>query len=762
MKLKLTPTNISLLAISAFGALVAQELIRTEAQTPTPTGDKFKRKQSNLAARAAANPAALAQPELGGQESLSSAVRSTPPQPRSVSVPKTPDLKASDLAIAELPPPPPSLKASLPAPPRVKDTPIRIKSVGVDQLPIDSIVAASLSSGMPSKSNFAAAEQQSKTKVQSKEIQSKETEAEASEAAFTPASSKNDLEGHRAQPAIQALMQRGIVQTGSDGNFRPDASVSDQQFSSMMQKASSKAAIPIGQIQRPKDIVTQADAATFVYRQLQKAEASKSISAAPVAAQTSTAPLPQLASADLSGLNATPAFSQSIPSVSPSPAAPESRALPPAKTPTEAPRSQVVRVAAAANVDAYTLGAGDRIKVDVFNVGEYSKEYQVLVNGTLNLYRVGNLSVTGMTLKQAERAIAAKYARVLKRPMIDVSLAAARPLNVAIAGEVGRPGSYALDLKDGKFPTVTKLIQEAGGMTRSANPRQVIVRRPQLGGVDREIAVDLWELFQTGNIRQDLTLLDGDTIFIPTSNGVNLAESAQFAAANFATDSAKPINIAVVGEVNRPGPYALEVKAGLPTITQALQTAGGINQMANVRKIEVRRPTRAGTNQTIPIDLWKLLKEGDLSQDLVLQQGDTIAIPTATALDPTEASKLGAASFSPGTMNVNIVGEVTRPGTVQVAANTPLNQAILAAGGFNKDAKKKSVELIRLNPNGTVARREITIDLARGIDENGNPVLQNGDVVVVEKSGAAKFSQTLETVLGPVGRVLPFRFLFGL
>lgn len=759
MKLKLTPTNVSLLALSAVGALVAQELIRTEAQTPTPTGDKFKRKQSNLAARAAANPAALAQPELGGQEFLSSAVRSTPPQPRSVSVPKTPALKAADLAIAELPPPPPppSLKVNPPAPSQMKNIPIRLKSVGVDQLPIDSIVAASLSSGMPSKSKLAAIEQSSKTKAQSKDVQSKDTEAEASESTPT-ASSTNDLKGNRAQPAIQALMQQGIIQT-ADSSFRPDASITDQQFSSLLKQASSNASTPIAQIKRPKDIVTQADAATFVYRQLQKAGASKP--AAPVA-QTGTTPLPQLASADLSGLTATPAFSQNMPSVSPSPATPESRALPPAQTPTEAPRSQAVRVAAAANVDAYTLGAGDRIKVDVFNVAEYSKEYQVLVNGTLNLYRVGNLSVTGMTLRQAERAISAKYARVLKRPMIDVSLAAARPLNVAIAGEVGRPGSYALELKDGKFPTVTKLIQEAGGMTRSADPRQVVVRRPQLGGADREIAVDLWELFQTGNIRQDLTLLDGDTIFIPTSNGVNLAESAQFAAANFATDSAKPINIAVVGEVNRPGPYALEVKAGLPTITQALQTAGGINQMANVRKIEVRRPTRAGTNQTIPIDLWKLLKEGDLSQDLVLQQGDTIAIPTATALDPSEASKLGAASFSPATMSVNIVGEVTRPGAVQVAANTPLNQAILAAGGFNKDAKKKSVELIRLNPNGTVARREITIDLARGIDENGNPVLQNGDVVVVEKSGAAKFSQTLETVLGPVGRILPFRFLFGL
>lgn len=44
--------------------------------------------------------------------------------------------------------------------------------------------------------------------------------------------------------------------------------------------------------------------------------------------------------------------------------------------------------------------------------------------------------------------------------------------------------------KDGKFPAVTKLIQAAGGIARSANPRQVIVRRPQLGGIDLAIAND--------------------------------------------------------------------------------------------------------------------------------------------------------------------------------------------------------------------------------------------------------------------------------
>jgi polysaccharide export outer membrane protein len=98
---------------------------------------------------------------------------------------------------------------------------------------------------------------------------------------------------------------------------------------------------------------------------------------------------------------------------------------------------------------------------------------------------------------------------------------------------------------------------------------------------------------------------------------------------------------------------------------------------------------------------------------------------------------------------------------VEVPLNTPLNQALLSAGGFTRQAKRKNVELIRLNPNGTASRQSVQIDLARGIDSKNNPMLQNGDVIVVDRSGAAKFSDSLDTILNPIGKLNPLRFLFG-
>jgi polysaccharide biosynthesis/export protein len=421
--------------------------------------------------------------------------------------------------------------------------------------------------------------------------------------------------------------------------------------------------------------------------------------------------------------------------------------------------------------NAYVLGAGDRLRIEVFGVPEYTREYQVLVNGSLNLLQASPISVRGLTLKQAETAIAQRYRRTVKRASIDITLLEPRPINVAIAGEVSRPGAYRITLGEvSQLPTLTQLIQQAGGITQSADPQQVILRRPQVSGQLQTLRLNLLDLAQTGNLQQNPVLRDGDMVQIiarsQTSPDMPLADIA-----NFASDVNQPLNIAVVGEVNRPGTYILSsmkaasqatpstLGAGIrPTITQALQQAGGITQIADIRNIAIRRKNNAGQVKNISLDLSKLL-DGDISQDLVLQQNDTIVIPTATSLEAAEASKRNSASFAPNEMRVNVVGEVERPGMMTVVPNTTLNQALLASGGFNRRAKKSNVELIRLNPNGTMTKQSIAINLAQGIDDKNNPMLRNNDIILVDRSGGAKLSDTLDSVLGPLGRLLPFNFL---
>jgi polysaccharide export outer membrane protein len=52
--------------------------------------------------------------------------------------------------------------------------------------------------------------------------------------------------------------------------------------------------------------------------------------------------------------------------------------------------------------------------------------------------------------------------------------------------------------------------------------------------------------------------------------------------------------------------------------------------------------------------------------------------------------------------------------------------------------------------------------LSQGINDKTNPPLRNNDVLVVRRSGLASFSDTLSTVLSPIGGVFTFLRLFGL
>lgn len=432
----------------------------------------------------------------------------------------------------------------------------------------------------------------------------------------------------------------------------------------------------------------------------------------------------------------------------------------------------------------YVLGAGDRLGVDIFGLPDYStKETQVLADGSLNLPLVGNLSVKGLNVKQLTSTLTQRYSRFIRRPIVTVSVLAPRPVKVAIAGEVMRPGSYTVE--NAKVITVTGAIQLAEGLRQSADLSKIQVRRTATaGGQVQLLDINLLKLIDTGDTEQDPLLRDGDTVFIPATTTFDLAQGTKIATSSFVSQSTNPVRVAVNGEVFRPGPYALtggtqgtvssgqgttgQVSGGgtggkgvLPTLTKAIQEAGGITESADIRQIQLTRKTATGT-LTTKVNFIDVLSSGDVAQDIPLQDGDVITVPVATAISPEDYKALTTASIAPATITVNVVGEVERPGALKVPPNTPLNQALLTAGGFSDRAAKGKVELIRLNPNnGTVNRQEIPVDLAKGIDSEQNPILRNNDTVIVAKSNIARAGSRIGQFTGPLFPVFSLLRLFG-
>ncbi len=566
---------------------------------------------------------------------------------------------------------------------------------------------------------------------------------------------------------------------------------------------------------------------------------------------------------------------------------------PQAKT---AQKTAPARAAAPANgnfADSYTLGAGDRLRIDIFNVPEYSGEFFVLGDGAVNLPVIGAIPIQGLTVQKASALLTAYFSRYVKRPIVTISVLAPRPVQFAIAGEVTRAGSYTVPFSgdNRKFPTISQAIQLAGGTTQTANLRQVQVRRAATGRIQ---TVNIFDVLQRGNTSQDISLRDGDTIYIARSEGVSTSDRLRLAGSNLANQDAT-VKVAILGEVGKPGTYTLRGESGAgagstggaqarvtpPTLTEAIKIAGGSTASADLSKIRVRRNTRTGAGQTVPINLLNLLQNGDFGQDIILQDGDTILLPTATQISRVNASLVTASNLgpqaisppkvvvvgevnrpgtytltgagnttnnntqltgtvalptvtnaiqaaagikptadirqiqlirttrtgeqkitldlfkllqqadtnqdiivqegdrifiplaknptasdvdlvasstlSPASIKINVIGETAggRAGTIEVPPNTTLNQAILIAGGFNNvRANKGEIDFIRLNPNGTVTKRMIKLNFARGIDGEGNPRLQNNDTIVIGRNNLTRIGDGFSTILTPFNGLL--------
>ncbi|MDY7012591.1 MAG: SLBB domain-containing protein, partial [Cyanobacteriota bacterium] len=408
----------------------------------------------------------------------------------------------------------------------------------------------------------------------------------------------------------------------------------------------------------------------------------------------------------------------------------------------------------------YYLGGGDRIAIDVFEVPQYSGTYQVPIDGIISLPLIGIVPIGGLTLEQASNLISDRYAAFLKRPIITIRLVSTRPLNVFVSGEVENPGSFSIPLVGGagddpgiQYPTLSEALKAAGGITLASDISQIRVRRRTSGGGEEAFILNLQDFIDTGNARASLTLRDGDEIYVPAATEVSLRQLRQLAALEFAADVNAGRVVSVVGEVERPGTYFLQlaqpgIEGSLPTLTLAIREAGGITPLADIRNVQLRRLTKTGTEQLLEVNLWQLLQSGDISQDTILQDGDTVVIPKASDISAAEAAEVASARFSPDTIQVSIAGEVRAPGTVNLPPNTPLNQALMTAGGFDRSrADNDRVTLIRLNPDGSVLSREVPINLEQGVNEQSNPLLRDNDIIVVGRNTSTAIADSLDDFL---------------
>ncbi len=218
----------------------------------------------------------------------------------------------------------------------------------------------------------------------------------------------------------------------------------------------------------------------------------------------------------------------------------------------------------------------------------------------------------------------------------------------------------------------------------------------------------------------------------------------------------KPGTIYLAGAIKRPGMYQLSTgnqnssigpNASNPIsridlrLSNILSNAGGIKINADLERVQIKRKNRNG-EIILTVNLWKMLKEGDSEQDVMLQSGDSIYIPALEkmALDNEDYALVLNSSIGPETFPVRVIGQLSKPGIYGLQGNSPyLNSAIAMAGGYTLNANKKVVAIRRFTNNTDVSTLYV--------DPNKmDIVLRPNDIIVVSEKKVSKTGRYFENV----------------
>ena len=308
-------------------------------------------------------------------------------------------------------------------------------------------------------------------------------------------------------------------------------------------------------------------------------------------------------------------------------------------------------LAAEATTGGYLLGPGDAIRVNVFQNPDLSLETRVAENGTISFPLIGTVKVGGLTLSAAEKLIAQKLqsGNFVKKPQVNISLTEVRGSQVAVLGLVNKPGRFPLEVSNTRLSDMLAL---AGGVTPEAGGGTAVVTGTRDGKQIRK-EVDIATLFGDETGQKDVTLKNGDVIYVTTGNQVS-----------------------VLGLVNKPGRFPLENSKMY--LTDVLTLAGGLASGAS--DIAILSGQRDGQPFRKEVDLAAIYLSGKPEDNVIVAAGDEVYVHRAPVF--------------------YIYGEAQKPGAYRIERNMTVIQALAQGGGPTARGTERNIKLLRRNAKG--------------------------------------------------------------
>jgi len=231
----------------------------------------------------------------------------------------------------------------------------------------------------------------------------------------------------------------------------------------------------------------------------------------------------------------------------------------------------------------YVLGAGDVIKIQVFQSPDLAVEARVSEAGIISYPLLGAIRVGGLSPNQAERLIASRLrdGNFLQNPQVTLNVLQFRSQQASVLGNVNRPGRYPLETTGMRL---SEVLAMAGGIAQTG--ADTVILMTDRGGKPARIEIDVADMFLTGSADKDVVVRAGDTLYVH--------RMPQFY---------------IYGQVQRPGNFSLE--RGM-TVAQAVAKGGGLTLRGSDKGIRLHRRDTNGSVQVTEPRLDDLMRADDL------------------------------------------------------------------------------------------------------------------------------------------------------
>jgi polysaccharide export outer membrane protein len=231
----------------------------------------------------------------------------------------------------------------------------------------------------------------------------------------------------------------------------------------------------------------------------------------------------------------------------------------------------------------YPLGAGDAIRVQVFQNPDLTVETRVSEGGLITYPLVGSVALGGLSISAAESKIAdaLKQGGFVQQPQVNIVLLQVRGNQIAVLGQVNRPGRFPMETTNTR---VSDMLAAAGGATPGGDDIAIVTGIRE-GKPFRKV-VDVPSLFLDEGSLDDITVAGGDTIYVHRA----------------------PV-FYIYGEAQRPGAYRIE--RGM-TVMQALALGGGPTPRGSEWWLRLHRKGAAGAIEKISPALTDPVQPNDV------------------------------------------------------------------------------------------------------------------------------------------------------